>query len=166
MDIDETNCRILNLLQENCRMSYSEIARRLDISVDTAKKRVEKLIASKVAAPQMQIKPRLLGYPYIVDIKVRLNPCEDARIEEFATYLRDHYRVAELFSVTGNWDFTIVIIAKDYDDFYLLRDEIKERFSDIISDWTESLTTTAYKFEYYDVLKMKRLDWASSKRRE
>ena len=37
--LDEKNCLILNLLQENCRISLTELAKRVDLSIDSVKKR-------------------------------------------------------------------------------------------------------------------------------
>ena len=42
--IDEKDCKILNLLQEDCRMSLTNIAKEIGLSVDSTKKRINKLI--------------------------------------------------------------------------------------------------------------------------
>ena len=76
------------------------------------------------------------------------------KVEEFLEYLRQHPRVAEIFSISGNWDFSIVIIAKDALDLGNITSEIRHKFGKLIRTWTESLTTSSYKFEYYDMRKL------------
>ena len=68
--------------------------------------------------------------------------------------MKDHPNVAEIFSVAGQWDFSIVVIAKDAIDLGKIVQSIRNKFSEIISDWSESLTTRVYKFEVYDMLKV------------
>jgi len=75
-------------------------------------------------------------------------------VEGFTSYLRAHPRVAEIFSVSGEWDFSIVIIAKDPIDMGKITSEIRFKFGKMISSWTETLTTNSFKFEYYDMPKL------------
>ena len=46
--IDETDKKILNLFNEDGRMSYRKISRKLDISIGTVHNRIEKLVKSGV----------------------------------------------------------------------------------------------------------------------
>ena len=64
------------------------------------------------------------------------------------------FHVAELFAISGTWDFTVVLIAKDHEDFAIIKSDIKEKFSNIINEWLESPTSFAYKFERYDMLNL------------
>ena len=149
--MDEVNCRILNILQENCRASLTEIAKQVNLSVDSVKKRIDKLIKDQVFYPRIQLRPRHFGYPYIVDVKVKLKNFEKKRIDEFIKYVTAHPRVSEFFSFSGEYNFSIVLIAKDHGDLDVVSGEIKEKFSDIIGEWVEAITTIAYKFERYDL---------------
>jgi len=45
--LDKVNIEILNLLQQNARMSASEIASEVGLSVPAASERVKKLVESK-----------------------------------------------------------------------------------------------------------------------
>lgn len=149
---DETNCRILNLLQEDCRMSLTDMAAKVGLSVDSTRKRLAKLKTAGYFFPKIQLRPRHFGYPYIVDVKVTLRNHTEQDAKAFVDYLMKHPRVAELFALSGTWDYTIVLIAKDHEDLATVSGEIRGRFAKIIDSWTESLTTIAYKFETYDLL--------------
>lgn len=154
MDLDKKDCLILNILQENCRASLTEISKKIGLSIDSTKKRLDKMIKNGIFHPKIQIRPRKIGFPYIVDVKVRLHNYKDNDVTSFIEYIKNYERVAEFFSISGNWDFTVVFITKDHEDFALIKSDIKKRFSDIIDDWSESPTSFVYKFERYDLLKL------------
>lgn len=154
MVLDKKDALILNMLQEDCRVSFTKMAREVGLSIDSVKKRVQKLKRNNVFFPKIQLRPRNFGYNHVVDIKVKLRNYSDQDIKSFVTYLMDHPRVVEIFSVAGEWDFSLVIIAKDGEDLAQLTDNIRNKFLSIIWSWAESLTTVAYKFEIYDMLKL------------
>lgn len=153
--VDKKDLQLLNLLQEDCRMSLTKLAAHIGRSIDATKKRLKKLQEQGYFFPKVQVRPRHLGYPYIVDVKIKLHNYDNTTLETFNNYLLEHPRVAELFSISGEWDYTLVLIAKDHEDLARLGDEIRDKFNSIIADWQESLTKVAYKFETYDLLKLK-----------
>jgi DNA-binding Lrp family transcriptional regulator len=154
MELDRKNCLILNLLQEDCRMSLTEIARRVGLSIDSVKKRIVKMRANGIFFPKIQIRPRNFGFKTIVDIKIKVHDCTEKELKEFVSYIEKHPRVAEFFSISGEWNFSIVIIAEDFSDLAQVSEEIRGKFGRIIGEWTESLTTRVYKFEKYDMLRL------------
>lgn len=156
--LDEKDCQILNLLQEDCRMSLTKISKKVGLSIDSVKKRINKMIKNDIFFPKIQLRPRNFGFSNIVDIKIKLHNYSDQDINKFVKYLREHPNVAEIFSISGQWDFSIVVIAKDAIDLGMVVQSIRNKFNRIISDWTESLTTCVYKFEDYDMLKVMNLD--------
>jgi len=110
--LDEKNCIILDLLQDDCRMSLTEISKKVGLSVDSVKKRVEKLRAEGIFFSKIQLRPRHFGFPYIVEAKVKTHNYDTTKIKAFIDYLVDHPRVAELLAISGEWNYTIVLLAK------------------------------------------------------
>jgi Lrp/AsnC family transcriptional regulator, leucine-responsive regulatory protein len=154
VELDSVNCVILNLLQKDSRMSLTKIAKHVGLSVDSVKKRIAKLLLHEVYYPKIQLRPRTLGYKNIVDVRIKLHNHTAKDVENFINYLVKHPNVAEVFAISGNWNFSIVIIAKDYADQGMISSEIRNHFSRIINEWVESLTTSVYKFEDYDLVKL------------
>lgn len=152
--LDEKDCMILNMLQVNCRTSLTDIAKTVDLSIDSVNKRIKKMLENKIFWPKIQIRPRNFGFNNIVDIKIKLRYTSEDEIRKFISYLRFHPRVSEIFSISGEWDFSIVILAKDAIDLGKITSEIRYKFGKIISSWTENLTTNSHKFEYYDMCKL------------
>ena len=152
--LDNIDCEILNLLQKNCRTSLTKIAEHVNLSIDSVKKRIKRMQDDKVFWPKIQIRPRNFGFNNIVEVKIELEYESKENVDNFIEYLRQHPRVAEIFSVSGQWDFSIVLIARDAIDLGDITREIRFKFGSLIQAWTESLTTNSYKFEYYDMRKL------------
>jgi len=153
--LDAKDMLILNELQKDCRISYTKLAKIIDLSVDSTKKRVQKLQKNGCFFPKVQLRPRHFGYPYIVDVKIKLSSYDEKSLKSFIDYLKNHPRVAEAIRISGEWDFTIVIFAKGNEDLARIGDEIRNKFATIISDWKESLSKVVYRFETYDLIKLK-----------
>lgn len=153
--MDEKDLIVLNELQKDCRISYTNLAKRIKLSVDSTKKRVKKLQKKEFFYPRIQLRPRKFGYPYIVDVKIKLFNYNKKELRAFVDYLVEHPRVPEVIRISGEWDFTIVIIAKNNEDLARVGDEIRNKFSTIINDWKESLSKIVYKFEKYNLIRLK-----------
>ena len=112
------------------------------------------MLDNRVFWPKIQIRPRNFGFKNIVEVKISLKYKSEDSIKEFIEFLRQHPKIVEIFSISGKWDFSIVIIAKDAIDLGKISSEIRFKFGEIIRSWTESLTTSSFKFEYYDMRKL------------
>jgi Lrp/AsnC family transcriptional regulator len=153
-NLDKKNLLILNILQENCRMSLTSISKKVGLSVDSVKKRINKMMINEIFYPKIQLRPRHFGFPNMVDVRIKLHNHNQKEVQEFISYLKENPFVIEVFTLSGEWNFSIVFIAKDFSDIAGISEDIRNRFSKIINDWSESLTTCVHKFEKYDMLKI------------
>ncbi len=151
MELDEKNCIILDLLQKNCRMPLTAIAKEVGLSVDSTKKRIEKMLRDDVFFPKVQLRPRNFGFKNVVEVKIKFYNTTKEQLDKFIIFLTKHSRVVEIFSISGEYDMTIVIVARDAIEQGRITEDIRNRFGQIIRDWNESLTIKAYKFENYDM---------------
>ena len=135
-------------------MSLTDISKKVGLSIDSVKKRIKKMIKENIFYPKIQLRPRNFGFKNIVDIKIKLHDYSEKDKNQFINFLEENPRVAEIFSISGDWNFSIVVIAKDAIDLGDTVESIRNKFSHIISDWSESLTTKAYKFESYNMLRL------------
>jgi len=153
---DERDIRIIRMLQKDARAPLTKIAAAVNLSIDSTKKRIQRMVEKKWFYFHIQLRPRNLGFKNIVDIKIKLRNYSEEEYNRFISYLKSHPRVAELFTVAGDFDISIVIIAKDAQDQGKVTQQIRNRFSSIIGEWNESLTTKALKFERYNIIEMLR----------
>ncbi len=73
--MDKKDLKILEMLQENARMPYMEIARRLNLSEGTVRKRVLKMEESGIIKGYtVDIDPKQLGYGTIVLLGMDVEP--------------------------------------------------------------------------------------------
>jgi Lrp/AsnC family leucine-responsive transcriptional regulator len=154
MKLDRKDATILNLLQKNCRMPITKIAREVSLSPDSVKKRMDKMLKGDIYHPQIQLRPRNFGFSNIVDIKIKVAFESQKELDDFINYLRSHPRVPEIFSIAGEYDFSIVVISRDAIDLGDVVKEIRNRFGKMITDWNVSLTMKCHKFEKYDMLEI------------
>ncbi len=110
-DIDETDKKILDLFNEDGRMSYRKISRRLDISIGTVHNRIEKLMSNGVIkkfAPV--INHSKLGYNLTTVIGVKVKGGVLKNWEDKTAY---HKNVLCMYDVTGEFDAILVARFKD-----------------------------------------------------
>jgi len=77
--MDETDKKIIELLQQDGRMDDVEIARKIGISHDTVKRRRNKLEEAGYIKIQANINPRKLGYTSVFILGLTLSPGIDVR---------------------------------------------------------------------------------------
>ena len=77
--MDETDKKIIELLQQDGRMDDVEIARKIGISHDTVKRRRNKLEDAGYIKIQANINPRKLGYTSVFILGITLAPGIDVR---------------------------------------------------------------------------------------
>ena len=153
--MDKKDKKLLILLQENGRESLKTLGDKIGLSIDSTKKRIEKLkklgIISKFG---VCIDPKAMGYDIVANNKIKLTNVKKEEREHFINYLVNHPNCIELISVSGDYDWTCVLIAENTTSFNDLVYEIREKFTEIISDWNTSFNLKVYKFEEYNLSNM------------
>lgn len=148
--LDELDRRILNILSENARTKLTQIAKHVQLSVDSTKKRIQKLEKDGVIAKYtIQPNPSRIGLPLGVHIYVKLKNVTKEKYDEFINDMKKNPRVIDLMSMLGDYDIYIVVLAKNTTELDTMKLEIKQKFTDLIDDWKEVLVTKLYKLEEY-----------------
>ncbi len=109
--IDDIDLQIINLLQEDSRLSFNKIARELGISVGTAYNRIKSLEDKRI----------LKGYTAIVDpVKVGYGLTAIILIQAEGKHLLDVENkiskidnVISVYDITGDFDIAVVARFKD-----------------------------------------------------
>ncbi|MBI4361019.1 Lrp/AsnC family transcriptional regulator [Candidatus Micrarchaeota archaeon] len=148
-DLDETDWKILKLLEEDARMSISRMARRLNLSRDKVKYRLKRLVSEKIVLSFMVMTnlPKL-GYTVWGYMHVRFANLTRKREQDFINHVRSHPNILFAHSTLGAWDFGVEFFAKDPGHFFQLQKDLKETFSDIIKDAETGSFVDVYKTLY------------------
>jgi Lrp/AsnC family transcriptional regulator for asnA, asnC and gidA len=124
MELDDTDREILEILQEDARTPFSEIARRIDMSSATVHDRVNRMKeAGVITGYHASVDPKKLGYGIsaMVGLKVK-----QGREQDTLDRLADIDGVQQLHLTTGEWDVVARVLAEDAD---ALRDLMFERIT-------------------------------------
>jgi Lrp/AsnC family transcriptional regulator, leucine-responsive regulatory protein len=98
-EIDAVNRRILEELQQDPRVSMSELGRRIGMSSPAVTERVRRLEeAGVIRGYRLDLNPAALGLPIALYVRIRPNPGQLPRIAELAQQLPE---VVECHRVTG-----------------------------------------------------------------
>ena len=110
--LDKVNIEILNLLQQNARMSASEIASEVGLSVPAASERVKKLVESKnITGFNTKLNAKELGFDLCAFIAV-----DSASSDHYNDIIDEAERnnsVLECHSVTGEGSHLLKIRVKN-----------------------------------------------------
>ncbi len=122
--LNEVDIDILEFLQDDCRTSYSTIARKLGIANSTVRYRTNRLKKNGVITRFIALlDPRKIGLNVtaIALIKVDAGNMEETS-KEFASFSETHH----LFKSTGEYDLVSVIHAENISHLNELIDRIKQ----------------------------------------
>ena len=148
--VDAIDRRILNILAENARTKLTKISKEIGISVDSTKKRMDKLEKrGAITRYTIQIDTKEFGLDLGIHIYLKFTNLTKERFDAFISDMMKNPRVIDLMSVLGDYDMYVVMLAKDAQELEKMKLEIKEKFMDIIADWKEVLVTKLYKLEEY-----------------
>ena len=119
---DEKDIRILRILQENGRVSYSEIARKLGISEAAVYARVQKLVKQGIIRNFRAIlDPEKLGSQLTAFVAVSANP---GKYEKVLRELSKIEEAQEIYDVTGDYYCLVKLRAPDRETLAKILDRI------------------------------------------
>jgi Lrp/AsnC family transcriptional regulator len=121
--LDRLDIRILNVLQEDATLSAAEVAERVGTATATCWRRIQRLEREGVIRARVALLNReRLGLNLTIFAHVKLaNHGRDA-LARFEQAIRDHREVLECYTLLGESDFLLRIIARDikgYEAFFL-----------------------------------------------
>jgi len=122
MQLDSTDRRILELLQENSQYTMKEIAGRINLSVTPVHDRIRKLEREGFIDKYVcLLNRRKLGKSLIVYCNVTLDKQKRESFEDFNQAIVNMSEVLECSVVSGNFDYMLKVVVEDgeaYNQFY------------------------------------------------
>jgi Lrp/AsnC family leucine-responsive transcriptional regulator len=118
--IDPVNIKVLTELQNNPRLTMSELGRRIGMSSPAVTERVRRLEeAGIIQGYCLDLNPRALGLPIAAYIRIRPNPGNLPKIIELAQEIPE---VVECHRVTGEDCFIVKVYLPSIDQLSSLVD--------------------------------------------
>tara|TARA_R110002072_G_scaffold39677_1_gene113552 strand:- start:1333 stop:1791 length:459 start_codon:yes stop_codon:yes gene_type:complete len=118
MQLDETDRRILRVLQREGRISNADLAERIALSPSACHRRVQRLeVDGFVAGYVALLDARKIGKPATVYVEIKLSSQSDEVLDAFERAVARIPDVLECHLMAGNADFLLKLMVEDTEDF-------------------------------------------------
>jgi len=122
--MDAIDVRILELLQQNARISVSEISKNVNLSLSAVSERLKKLEASKVIKSYTIIlNPEYLGKELSVIMNISLENPDHTM--DFIEFIMAESEILECHYITGEYDYALKITTKNTQTLEHMMNRIK-----------------------------------------
>lgn len=116
--LDRIDRRIISDLQMNGRITNVELSKNAGISAPPCLRRVRNLEESGlILSYHARVNAAALGYPMVVFTGVKLKAVGEGELKKFEDQIEEWPMVREAYMMTGENDFLLKIVARDWDDY-------------------------------------------------
>jgi len=117
--LDDKDIAILQLLQDNARMSVKEISEKIHLSATPVHERIKRLEESGIIKQYATLlDPTKLKKGLTVICYVSLRQHDKNAGLKFIDAIQQLSEVTECYSISGEFDFMLKVLAADMADFY------------------------------------------------
>lgn len=110
--------RILALVQRDARLTAAQIGERVGLSASAAHRRMQRLWQGRVVEAQVAVvNPKAVGRPLVMIVALEIERERPEDLHELKRWLAAEPAVQQAWYVTGDADFTLVITARDTEDY-------------------------------------------------
>jgi len=146
INLDLKDCKILNEIEMNARISYSELAKKLKTSKQVIKYRIEALEKQNIIQGSFAVIDLLkLGYSIYI-IYLKFQELSSQKQEQWHKQIDNHSAVMSTGRNAGEWDLTVVIKAKNNQELDKIFKEITKSKEDKIK---KKIITTQIESTYF-----------------
>lgn len=122
-NLDETDRKILRILQRNSDLTVKELAAKLHLSTSPTFERQKRLERDGYIERYMAVvNPHKVGNGIMVLCNIRLKQHSQELIQEFMNVVQNLEEITECYNTSGDYDFLIKVYAHDmksYQQFML-----------------------------------------------
>ncbi len=121
--LDDTGWQLLRALQQNARLSYSELGQRVGLSSPAVAERIRRMEdAGIISGYHAEINRSKLGYPITAIIRMSTSPGDQCT--RFATFVQDIPEVLDCYRVTGSDSLIMKVMASSVEHLESLIDRL------------------------------------------
>ena len=122
-NLDETDRKILRILQRNSDLTVKELAAKLHLSTSPTFERQKRLERDGYIERYMAVvNPHKVGNGIMVLCNIRLKQHSQELIQEFMNVVQNLEEITECYNTSGDYDFLIKVYTRDmksYQQFML-----------------------------------------------
>lgn len=121
VEIDATDRALLKALQNNARLTTSELAQMTGMSQSPCWRRIKRLEdAGLIAGYTARLDRRALGYGVMAFVTISIDSQDEDHSLDFERAVRDIPEVVLCHGVSGPEDFVLIVVAQDLDAYSAL----------------------------------------------
>ncbi|MGN4192231.1 Lrp/AsnC family transcriptional regulator [Burkholderia gladioli] len=121
VEIDATDMKILQIVQENGRLSNAEIAEQVSLSPSPCWKRLKRLkrleSSGMIRGYQAMLDRRMLGFGVVAFVNISLDNHTQKVCRAFEAGVMAMPEVIACHNTTGAHDYLLQILAEDFDTY-------------------------------------------------
>jgi len=118
MKFDSKDIKILELLQEDGKITHKEIAEKLGLSVTPVYERIKKLEKAKYISKYVAlVEPKTVGLEFCAFSSIKLKEHESHKIAIFEEQVALLDEVQECFHLAGDSDYLLKVHVKDMEEY-------------------------------------------------
>lgn len=145
---DSYDKKIMQVLNEDARQSLADMSKKVGLSRDAIRNRINKLIKDKVITNFKPIlNPPTMGFPIINYVFIALHNPSKEQEDKFIEYMKAQKNITYIASLIGKWDFIIDIMAENPGKFNEILKKLRQNFSELIKDYEIYGVLEEYKYE-------------------
>ncbi|MEO6361369.1 MAG: Lrp/AsnC family transcriptional regulator [Sphingomicrobium sp.] len=122
MKLDQTDLKILAILQEDTSLPVAEVASRVNLSQTPCWRRIQRMEAAGVIERRVAlVNPDAIGLGLSIFVDIETNDHSEDWLTKFADVVRSMPEIMDVYRMAGDVDYMLRIAVSsmgDYDDFY------------------------------------------------
>ena len=146
IDLDATDRKILNLLQQDGRMTNAQLAEKVNLSASACHRRVSRLEDEGVIAGYaMLVNQEKVGLGTSVIVEVSLDSQAEEFLNNFENAVRQVPAVMECYLMAGDADYVVRVAVADVADYERIHKEYLTRLPHVDRIRSIFVMRTVYK---------------------
>jgi Lrp/AsnC family leucine-responsive transcriptional regulator len=116
--MDATDAKILTLLQKDARITTEALGEAVGLSATACQRRIKNLRRTGVIEAEIAVvSPKAVGRPLMMLVSVTLERERADSIDRFRAALLRAPEIMQVYYVTGDSDFVLLVTARDMDGY-------------------------------------------------
>lgn len=117
-NLDDKNRQILELLQQNSKLSVKEIASRIQLSFTPTYERIKNLEEARIIRKYVAlVDKQKVGLNVTAFCNITLKEQSKTTLINFEEAIKDIPEIVEIISVSGGYDYMLKILATDIESY-------------------------------------------------
>jgi DNA-binding Lrp family transcriptional regulator len=132
MNLDDTDRKIVNALQQNGRLTNAELAERVNLSPSACLRRLHLLLDTDlVVGTHLVLNQKQAGFPGTAYVFITLDGQDRKQLDAFEARIKLIAQVQECYLLAGQADYLLRVVYNDSEDLERLHSEVLTRLPGI-----------------------------------